>query len=42
MMADVESNKKLSPIVTELFLRKRKFNISLFSISQSYLKCLKL
>ena len=32
------SNKKLSPIVTELFLRGRKLNISLVFISQSYFK----
>ena len=29
MIADTESNKKLSPIVTELFLRGRKLNVSL-------------
>ena len=34
----MESNKKLSPIVTELFLKGRKFNISLVFISQSYFK----
>ena len=36
----MESNKKLSPIVTELFLRGKKLfiNISLVFISQSYLK----
>ena len=38
MIADVESNKKLSPVVTELFLRGRKLNISLLFISQSYFK----
>ena len=38
MIADMESNKKLSPIVTELFLRGRKLNISLVFISQSYFK----
>ena len=27
MIADMQSNKKLSPIVTELFLRGRKLNI---------------
>ena len=27
MMADMESNKKLNPIVTALFLRSRKLNI---------------
>ena len=37
MIADMESNKKLSP-VTELFLRGRKLNISLVFISQSYFK----
>ena len=40
-IADVESNKKLSPIVTELFLRGRKLNISLVFISQSYFKVFK-
>ena len=35
MIADMESNKKLSPIVTELFLRGRKIDIF---ISQSYFK----
>ena len=35
----MESNKKkLSPIVTELFLRERKLSISLVFISQSYFK----
>ena len=38
MIADMESNRKLSPIVTELFLRGRKLNISLVFISQSYFK----
>ena len=38
MMADMESNKKLSPIVTELFLRGKKLIISLVFISQSYFK----
>ena len=38
MIADMESNKKLSPIVTELFLRGKKLNISLVFISQSYFK----
>ena len=37
MIGDVEANKKLSPVVTELFLRGRKLNILLF-ISQSHLK----
>ena len=38
MIADMESNKKLIPIVTELFLRGRKLNISLVLISQYYFK----
>ena len=37
MIAGVEPNKKMSPIVTELFLRGRKFNISPF-IWQFYFK----
>ena len=42
MLADTESNKKLSLIVTELFLRGKKVNVSFVFISQSYLKCLNL
>ena len=38
MIADMESNKKSCPIVTESFLRERKLNISLDFISQSYFK----
>ena len=38
MIADMESSEKLSPIVTELFLRGRKLNISLIFIPQSYFK----
>ena len=38
MIADMESHKTLSPIVTELLLRGRKFNISFVFISQSYFK----
>ena len=30
------SNKKLKPLVTELFIRGRKVNISLIFITQSY------
>ena len=41
MIADMESNKKLSSTITELSLRGRKFNISLIFISQSHLKVLK-
>ena len=36
MRADMKSNKKLIPKVTELFLRGRKLNILLVFISQSY------
>ena len=38
MMADIESNKKLSPVVTELFLWQRKLDISLVFILQNYFK----
>ena len=39
MIADMESDlKKLSPKVTELFLRERQHNISLVFILQSYFK----
>ena len=38
MIADMEANKELSLIVTELFLRGRKLNISFVFISQSYLQ----
>ena len=38
MIADTESNKKLNPIVTELFLRGRKLNISRVFVSKSYFK----
>ena len=36
MIADMLSNKKLNPKLTELFLRGRKLNISLVFIAQSY------
>ena len=36
MTADMLSNKKLNPIVTELFIRGRKLNMSLVFIPQSY------
>ena len=36
MIADILSNKKSNPIVTELFIRGRKLNISLAFITQSY------
>ena len=38
MMADMINNNKLNPIVTELFIRGRKLNISIVSITQSYFK----
>ena len=38
MTTDMEFNEKLSPVVTELFLRRKKLNISLAFISQSHLK----
>ena len=38
MTAELEVYKKLSPIVTELFLRGRKVNTSFVFISQSYFK----
>ena len=31
------SNKKLNPIVTELFIRSRKINVFLLFITQSYI-----
>ena len=37
MIGDTESNKKLSVIITELFFGRRKLNILLLFISQSYL-----
>ena len=41
MIADMLSNKKLNPIVTELFIRGGKLNISLVFITQSYFAVLK-
>ena len=38
MVADVINNKKLNSIVTKLFVRGRKLNISLVFITQSYFK----
>ena len=38
MIADMIDNKKLNSIVTELFIRGRKLNISLVFITQSYFK----
>ena len=36
--ADMETNKKSNPIVTELILRVRKYNISLVFMLQSIIK----
>ena len=36
MIADMLSNKKLNPVVTELLIRGRELNISLVFIMQSY------
>ena len=40
MIADMinNNNNKLNPIVTELFIRGRKLNISIVFITQSYFK----
>ena len=38
MIADMINNKILNSIVTELFIRGRKLNISLVFITQSYFK----
>ena len=38
MIADMINNNKLNPIVTELFIRGRKLNISIAFITQSYFK----
>ena len=36
IIADMVNNKKINSIVTELFIRGRKLNISLVFITQSY------
>ena len=36
MIADMLSDKKFNPIVTELIIRVRKLNISIIFIAQSY------
>ena len=36
MISDMLSNKKLNPILTELFIRGRKLNICLVFITHSY------
>ena len=38
MIADIINNEKLNPVVTELFIRGKKINISIVFITQSYFK----
>ena len=38
MIDDMINNRKLNPIITELFIRGRNFNISVVFIMQSYFK----
>ena len=38
MIANLINNKKLVPVVKELFLRGRKLNITVIFTTQSYLK----
>ena len=38
VIADMINNKKLNPVVTELFIRGKRLNISVVFITQSYLK----
>ena len=38
MIADMFNNKKLNPVVTELFIRGRKLNLSIVFVIQSYFK----
>ena len=42
MIADMLSNKKLNPMVTEVVIRGRKLNISIVFIAQSYFPVLKI
>ena len=41
MSVDMLSNKNINPIVTELFIKGRKLNISLVFITQAYFTVLK-
>ena len=41
MIANMLSNKKLNPIVTELFIRAKKLNICLVFVTQFFLLCQK-
>ena len=38
IIANMINNKKLNPIVTEMFIRGRKLNVSIVFITQSYFK----
>ena len=38
MIADMINNKKLNPVITELFIGGRELNISIIFITQSYFK----
>ena len=38
MIADIINNKKLNSVITELFIRSRKLNISVVFVTQSYFK----
>ena len=42
VIADMLSNKKLNPMVTEIFIQDRKLNISLLFITKSYFAVLKI
>ena len=42
MIADMINNKKLNPIVTELFIRGSKWSISFLLLQNHILKCLAL
>ena len=42
MIADMINNKRLDPIVTELFIRDRKLGISIVFITNHTLKCQKM
>ena len=41
MIADIEYNKNFKRIITELFYRARKINLSIVFITQSYFRALK-
>ena len=42
MIADMINNKRFNPVVTELFIRGRKLNISIVFIHNLILKCQKM